>query len=126
MLSAAILLAMQSPSALGTNAASTSWRNDSLSDTTRGARRGDKRAQFELGRRYEYGDGVERNLRLALRWYSRAARTSSVQTYVYSGPIGSERHGRAIPVGVPTSAVGIPAAALRAHTIRQTLKGIER
>lgn len=37
------------------------------------AERGDARAQFELGARYNYGRGVPRSAREALRWLRRAA-----------------------------------------------------
>src|SRR5690349_5770177 len=34
---------------------------------------GEPAAQFQLGLRYEYGDGVARDFRVALDWYRRAA-----------------------------------------------------
>ncbi|MXO65951.1 SEL1-like repeat protein [Altericroceibacterium endophyticum] len=117
------LLALQAPSVVSGDAALATWCTESLADTEAAARRGDKHAQYELGRRYEEGDGVDRDLKLALRWYTRASKSSESQTYVYSGPVGSERHGRAIKVRNPAYRVGVPAAAFRADAIRRILKG---
>ena len=42
------------------------------------AERGAAAAQFELGRRYEKGSGVEANLEEAMRWYEKAAAQGDV------------------------------------------------
>jgi TPR repeat protein len=43
------------------------WKTRSLAD------QGDAVAQYEMGRRFEMGDGLPRNLESAHRWYTRAA-----------------------------------------------------
>lgn len=71
------------------------------------ARKGQKQAQLELGRRYEEGVGVERDICKAVKWYKLAAQDSVHRNLVYSGPVGSERYGRAIEVGPPTIENGL-------------------
>ncbi|WBO24460.1 tetratricopeptide repeat protein [Sphingomonas abietis] len=79
----------------------------------RSASGGDKYAQFELAERYEAGIGVDRNVKRAIYWYSKAAKTIVVPTYVYLGPIGKASRGRAIEIGQPQIRPGLPQAAAR-------------
>lgn len=95
------------------------WTITTLRELQKAANQGVKRAQFELGRRYEEGSGVERDRSKARKWYKKAARDSVDRNFVYSGPVGNEQHGRAIEVGQPKVRPGMPAAALR-------LKNLER
>ena len=84
----------------------------------------DKVAALELGRRYEEGRGVPRDLRRAKRYYARAAATAPSQMYVYSPPVGDERYGRVISVdapGIPTQ--GLPEARERLDRLRAAEKG---
>jgi len=37
------------------------------------AHKGDPQAQYDLGVRYELGDGVRKNMKTALSWYQKAA-----------------------------------------------------
>ncbi|MEN7536461.1 SEL1-like repeat protein [Aurantiacibacter flavus] len=122
----AALLALQAPIAAGGADVLAAWSVETLADTEAAAKRGDKIAQYELGRRYEEGDGVDRDLERALRWYTRAAKSTASETSVYSGPVGSERHGRAIGIRNPNYRVGLPAAAFRADAVRQMLKDEHR
>lgn len=119
---AGILLALQVPSAMAGDANLAIWSDGSLQAILAAAKRGDKYAQYELGRRYEEGDGVNQDLALALRWYMRASKSEETQIFVYSGPVGSERHGRAIKVLKPGNRVGLPAAAFRIDALRQLLR----
>lgn len=120
---AILLLSMsQIPQADMVNQASY-WESQSIESVQAAARHGDKHAQFELGGRYQRGLGVQRNLALAEKWYRRAARTTVTPNYVYSGPVGSEKHGRAVEVGHPKTDVGLPAAAIRLEAVRRLRKG---
>jgi len=49
---------------------------------------GDKRAQLQLGEKFEYGDGVNADVEIALQLYKLAARRSKV-IQVYQPGIGS-------------------------------------
>ena len=95
------------------------WANASLAEVQSAAKGGLKTAQYELGRRYEEGIGLERDTSKARKWYKKAARDTVGRNFVYSGPVGSEQHGRAIEVGRPHVQPGLPAAATR-------LKDMER
>lgn len=95
------------------------WTITNLHNLQKAASKGVKPAQFELGRRYEEGTGVERDISKARKWYKKAARDSVGRNFVYSGPVGNEQLGRAIEVGQPKVQPGMPAAALR-------LKNLER
>jgi TPR repeat protein len=44
-----------------------------LKDLKRNAEQEDARAQYRLGRKYEYGDGVRENTVKAVKWYRKAA-----------------------------------------------------
>lgn len=54
---------------------------------------GDAQAQFELARRYENGDGLEKDMEMALYWYRKAAEGGSIQaasdlSWFYSSAAG--------------------------------------
>ena len=97
------------------------WTGVGVTQVERFARRGDKSAQLELGQRFRLGNGVPRDLRAAKRWYRRAERTTTVRNFVYSGPVGTEKHGRALPVGDAAGEIGLPqaTACLSAMEVRQ-------
>lgn len=95
------------------------WATASLPNLQKAADKGFKPAQFELGRRYEEGDGVARDIARARKWYKRAARDSVSRNFVYSGPVGSEQHGRVIEIGRPKVQPGILAASLRLRAISE-------
>ncbi|BAI98011.1 hypothetical protein Sj15T_24130 [Sphingobium sp. TA15] len=111
---AAIILSSNSLAQNGSD-----WTNASLAEVQSAAKGGLKTAQYELGRRYEEGIGLERDTSKARKWYKKAAGDTVDQNFVYSGPVGSEQHGRAIKVGRPHVQPGLPAAATR-------LKDMER
>ncbi|MGE6694802.1 MULTISPECIES: tetratricopeptide repeat protein [Sphingobium] len=83
------------------------WSIKNRGDLEKAAREGKKTAQLELGRRYEKGIGVTKDTCKALKWYKKAAEDSIDRNFVYSGPVGSERHGRAIEVGMPQFQPGL-------------------
>ena len=89
------------------------WIGTNLVDVEKAAKSGVKQAQFELGRRYEEGIGIGRDASKARKWYKKAAQDSVDRKFVYSGPVGSEQHGRAIEVGRPHVQPGVPEAAFR-------------
>lgn len=71
---------------------------------------GDQVSQYLMGFGYEHGIGVEPDAELALRYYKRAASPRSNRTYVYSPAVGSESHGRVIPVTAGPDVPGLGAA----------------
>ena len=71
LLIAAVVAALGSAAAQGVG-----WSNSTLAVLEKGAARGDRNAQLELGKRYEAGDGVPRNRRKAETLYRAAANTS--------------------------------------------------
>ena len=119
----AILIMAAQPEQAPHNDQDQYWSHQDLKPLESAARRGDKHAQFELGKRFELGTGVPTSLSEAERWYQRAARTTTNRHFVYSGPVGSEKHGRAIELGSPEIIVGLPAAAARLEALRHGRKG---
>lgn len=49
------------------------YAETSLDELQQQADRGDMNAQFQLGRKYHIGDGVERDMEKAVFWYQKAA-----------------------------------------------------
>ncbi|WP_443028822.1 MULTISPECIES: hypothetical protein [unclassified Sphingopyxis] len=98
------------------------YRSASVSDLTCHASSGNKLAQLELGIRYEYGDGVPRDLSHAEKLYVQAARSDRNGRYVYSPPVGNERYGRAIPAGESTNSPGLSEARERLLQLRSLRK----
>lgn len=74
---------------------------------------GDKLAAFELGQRYELGDGVKRDPRRAAKLYKQAATFTSGTTYVYSPPVGKGGRGTVIPVRTGPDRPGLAEAKYR-------------
>lgn len=62
------------------------------------AQGGDKWAQYELGKRYETGDGVPVDLGLAKTMYRLAAQDSGGTIWLYSPSVGNGTSGRVISV----------------------------
>tara|TARA_R110001606_G_scaffold12369_2_gene54056 strand:+ start:25266 stop:25559 length:294 start_codon:yes stop_codon:yes gene_type:complete len=62
------------------------------------AQRGSRKAQLELGIRFEEGRGVERDLNKARKVYAKAASHCGGTIWVYSPPVGNGTKGRAIAV----------------------------
>lgn len=77
------------------------------------AQSGDKYAQLELGERFEMGQGVAADRGRAIRLYRMAAGDSGGTKWVYSPPVGSEAHGRVIPVDRRPRATGLAEARRR-------------
>ena len=48
------------------------WADQLLIDTQQLAEQGDGEAQFSMGLRYDTGDGVERDPKQAVKWFSKA------------------------------------------------------
>jgi len=99
------------------------YSSASLAQLECSASTGDRFAQLELGIRYEEGAGVARNLDRAERLYARAARTERRQRYVYSPPVGRERHGRLITLGTESGSPGLSEARDRLRALRSRRRG---
>ncbi|HEY6815612.1 MAG TPA: hypothetical protein VI168_08750 [Croceibacterium sp.] len=84
----------------------------------------DKRAALELGRRYEEGRGVPRDVRRARRYYRQAAASRPGEFYIYSPAVAEERYGRVIRVDNPMGAApGLPEARERLERLLATEEG---
>ncbi|WP_253250212.1 tetratricopeptide repeat protein [Salmonella enterica] len=55
------------------------YAETSLDELQQQADRGDMNAQFQLGRKYHIGDGVERDVEKAVFWYQKAAAQGSAK-----------------------------------------------
>jgi TPR repeat protein len=76
------------------------------------AQSGDKRAQLELGIRYEEGRGVPRDLARARKLYVRAATDEGGIIHVYSPRVGKSG-GRVIPLNLGPRRPGLAEAKAR-------------
>lgn len=86
-------------------------------------------AEFELAEAYEYGDGVEQDLKRAVQWYKQAAQTESGETYIYMPPVGGSKYGTVMPITSGTPSLGHAGAQYRlglmyldGHGVRQSKK----
>jgi hypothetical protein len=80
---------------------------------------GDKRAQLDLGIRFEEGSGIERDLNKAKKLYRQAATDSGGTIWVYSPPVGNGTSGRVIPVNAGARQIGLAEA-------KRRLEGLKR
>ena len=94
-----------------------------LAALARRANAGDKRAQLDLGVRFEEGIGMERDPAKARKLYAQAATTSGGTIWVYSPPVGNGTSGRVIPVDRGPRQPGLAEAKQRLVTLerRQTV-----
>ncbi|MBV7256463.1 SEL1-like repeat protein [Pacificimonas sp. WHA3] len=83
-----------------------------LQKLARNAQEGFKWAQLELGKRYEAGDGVPCDLRVARRLYQAAATTTGGRTQVYA-PGGGDVPGQVLSVDQGPRQAGLEEAAER-------------
>ncbi len=88
-----------------------------LQHLARRAHAGDKRAQLELGIRYEEGRGVDRNVSQARKLYLSAAMDRSGVVQVYSPSVGKGR-GRLVPVRLGRKQAGLAEARVRLERLR--------
>ena len=77
------------------------------------ARAGDKRAQLDLGIRYETGDGVAVDPGRARSLYLAAASRTGGKIFVYSPPVGKNGRGQVIPLDGGPDSEGLPEAKTR-------------
>lgn len=77
--------------AISSGAHHVNWASESLKKVEIAAARGDRYAELELGKRYEDGDGVPKNLDKAIRLYRSAANTTP-QITRYHAPIPGSGH----------------------------------
>ncbi|WOE75986.1 hypothetical protein [Alterisphingorhabdus coralli] len=77
------------------------------------AKAGDKKAQLDLGIRFEEGRGVRQNRKTARKLYSQAARDTGGLIWVYSPPVGNGTQGRVIPLDTGPKQVGLTEAKRR-------------
>lgn len=78
-----------------------------LQELARRARAGDKQAQFDLGIRFEEGNGVPRDRRQALKLYKQAAADSGGSQMTY---VANNGHVHAVPVSLGKAYPGLAAA----------------
>lgn len=74
------------------------------------ARTGDKRAQLDLGIRYEEGRGLPVDLKRAEKLYRAAAIDGGGTIYTYLPPVGGEAKGRVIPLNIGSKIYGLQEA----------------
>ena len=94
-----------------------------LQHLARRARAGDKRAQLELGIRYEEGRGVPLDLNLAERLYRQAAAGTPRTTAIYVPARGGRGRGRVLPARLGLAARGLPEARRRLHALLSSRGG---
>ena len=82
----------------------------------------DKPAQFALGQRYEAGDGVPLDLKMARHLYRAAAMPSGGTVYVYSPPVGAETTGRTLALNAGPVEAGLPEARDALERVNAKLK----
>jgi len=78
-----------------------------VQEIARLARAGDKQAQFDLGKRFETGDGVAQNREQAITLFRQAASSSGGILRICSPPVGSTP-GRTNPINQGTLVPGFP------------------
>lgn len=98
------------------------WTAVSLQDLKREAKKGVKPAQLELGKRFEEGRQVGRDLKAAFKWYTEAGRDVRTREYTYSPPVGNEKSGRVIAFGNTRLIPGLPEAKARSTFVQQYLE----
>jgi hypothetical protein len=79
----------------------------------RRAQAGDKRAQLNLGIRYEEGRGVPQDLKRARELYQRAAATTGGTMWVYQPPVSKGAKGGVVPVDSGPKLYGLQEAKRR-------------
>lgn len=99
-----------------------------LSDVSVAARAGDKRAQLELGKWYEEGHGVARDLHRAKKLYRAAASDTPDKTWIFVPQAGSTP-GAVMAVTPGTRAAGLIEAqarlcALASHPLRCSVEQV--
>ena len=85
----------------------------------RRAAAGDKRAQLELGTRFEDGRGVPLDWGRAERLYRMAATTTGGTRMVYVPPVRRGGSGRVMPVSSGPLVAGLPEAQARLEALRK-------
>ncbi|MBM6577028.1 sel1 repeat family protein [Microvirga sp. SRT01] len=88
------------------------------------AERGDKIAQLELGKAYEFGSDLEQNYTRAADLYRRAGAQVSGTTYVYSPPVGQSR-GQVVAVRIGPDQTGLAEAKYRLGMLYRLGRGVE-
>ena len=115
----ALVLAVTLAAAFPVVAQVRDWRDASTAAVTQSAKRGDKLAALELGKRYEGGrGGLPCDAGRAQHWYKRAARTTGSRRYAYSSAVGKENYGRMIEVDGGAVSLGLPEAGERLAALR--------
>jgi TPR repeat protein len=85
------------------------------------ANRGDKRAAYDLGRRYEDAHGGHCDIAIAKHWYERAANDSFQEpNSFYAAPVGLQKYGRIVRLGPRLRLPGLPEAKERLKSLRET------
>lgn len=87
---------------------------------------GDKAAKLTLGIKFETGDGVEQNLRLARHLYLEAATDSGGTRILYVPAAGRHSHGMSVPFDTGKRNPGLIEARIRFESIDQEIRKRER
>ncbi|MCJ9428508.1 tetratricopeptide repeat protein [Kordiimonas marina] len=97
---------------LGGLVCSTRSDGSQIADLKADSCRGNRQSAFALGWAYETGKGVEKDEKLAVRYYKQAAAASSGQTYIYVPPAGDVA-GYTMPVNSGPASPGLAEAQYR-------------
>ncbi len=87
---------------------------------------GNKTAEFMLGYLYETGEGVVADPKKAVKWYQRAARPTRGMSHVDVAPVGTQAHGRVMPVQTGPEIPGNPDADYRLGLMYLEGRGVEQ
>jgi len=88
----------------------------------RRAQTGNKRAQLDLGIRFEEGNGVPQDSGRAIKLYRMASIDSGGRVWVYAPPLGKGRRGTVQPIGKGLQQRGLAEAASRLKVLEQAKK----
>lgn len=87
---------------------------------------GERRAQLELGKRYELGLGVERDDERAAELYEAAAADIPKQTAIYTPPVRLQGRGQTMLIENPNAGDGLAEAKYRFGRMLIEGRGIDR
>ncbi len=93
-----------------------------LGELARLASMGSKRAQLELGVRFEEGRGVACDPEKARALYRKAATSTGGTIWVYQPPVGNGTSGRTVPIDSGPREVGLASAAERLAALERRME----
>ena len=87
---------------------------------------GNKTAEFMLGYVYETGKGTVADPKKAVKWYRKASRPTRGMSHVDVAPVGTQAHGRVMPVQTGPETPGNPDAEYRLGLMYLEGRGVEQ